>query len=293
MIRLTIVIPVILVFFSQPARADLAATHYHKAMAQKRQGKLADAIGSLKKALEVRGDYAAAHRSIAILYRKKKNYEKAVFHGERAVALQPESAETLYSLALCYHYAGRKDDARSTLKKAAKLKPDDPQIRFTLGVSLIRRDPAEALPHLQAAVKAMPNDADYLHQLGLAHRKMTSRLTKTEDAAKRAIHYKKAEQHLERAAALKPSAALEFDLGVLYRRTDRALRAITHYEKAIKLKPTMKAAYWDLGMLYKIAKRYDDSVKAFEKYLSLSGGKGKDADIARMRMQEARKAKGK
>ena len=60
------------------ARADRASTHYHKAMALKRQGKIDEAIAAMRQALEARNDYAAAHRSIGVLYRQRKQYGPSV-----------------------------------------------------------------------------------------------------------------------------------------------------------------------------------------------------------------------
>lgn len=256
------------------ALADQASAHYHKALALKRQGKVDQAIGELKKALEQREDYAAAHYSIGVLYRQKNEHSKALFHLEKAVRSEPKNAQAHYSLGLAYFQAGRKGDALLSLKRAAELDPKNHQIQHQVGVLLIRSNPKGAIPYLEAAVKAKPDEPDYLHQLGLAYR--------------RAGNLKRAEGYMLQAAAKKEDAKIEFDLGVLYRRMTKPFKAIERYEKAIRLDPKLAPAYWDVAHMYSQAKRPDDAVKAFESYLRLRGD-GKDADIARKRIKELKR----
>jgi superkiller protein 3 len=268
------------------ARADQAATHYHRAMALKAKGKTDLAIKALSEALVERENYAAAHRSLGVLYRQKKNYTKATIHLERAVALEPNSAETHFSLGLCYFRVNRRDDAIKALRRAVQLKPNEPQHQAALGSALIRTDPKLAAEHLERAVKLKPQDSDHLHQLGLAYRKVSSRLTKPDQRKDREAYLKRAEEHFTRALALKEDAALHFDLGALYRRTERLFKAISHYEKAVQLDPRLAPAYWDLGIMYKRTKQYDQAIDAYQKYLELTGPTGKVAEIAKKRISE-------
>lgn len=252
------------------AQADRASQHYHKALSHKRQGDTKAAIEELRRALQAREDYAAAHHSLGMLYRNAKSFPKAIYHLERATELEPKNARARYSLALSYHKAGRRDEALEAMTKAAALDPKDHQIQSTLGTLLIRKDPRRAVSHLEAAVKVKPNDARYLQQLGLAHRK--------------AGDDKQAEKHLIRSAALKPDPVTEFNLGVLYRRTDRQDKAVLHYEKALKLNPKLAAAYWDLAHVYAQLDRKDEAVEAYEKYIQHARG-AKDIKIARERIK--------
>jgi Flp pilus assembly protein TadD len=253
------------------ALADQATPHYHNGLAYKRQGRIKLAIQELRKAIELREDYAAAHHSIGMLYRKQGNHNQAISHLERAAKLQSKSGQVQYSLGIAYHRAGRKEDAIVALTRAAKLSPKDDQIQAQLGVLLIRKNPKGAIPYLKVAVKIKPNEADYLHQLGLAYRR-------TRDL-------KQAEHYMLKAAAIKEGAKLAFDLGVLYRRKGKPFKAIERYEKAIRLDPKLAAAHWDVAHMYKQARRIDDAIKAYERYVELKGGSG-DSSIARKRIKE-------
>jgi len=258
------------------AAADEAATYYHKAMAYKQSGKTEDAMRELKRALELREDYAAAHFSLGILYRQKKQTAEAIHHLERAVQLDSKSAQSHFSLGLAYNQAGRNDESMKELTEAAKLAPKDDQIQNSLGTLLIRKDAKLAIPYLQAAVNAKPTDPGYLHSLGLAYRKVNNN--------------KLAEQYLLKSAALREEATTSFDLGVLYRRMNQPDKAAHYYESAIRLDPKLSAAHWDLAHMYQQLKRDDEAVESFEAYLKLQGD-GKDAGIARKRLQELRAAK--
>lgn len=266
-------------FAPQRAWADEAATHYHKAMAYKKANKIDEAMGELHKAISLREDYAAAHYSLGILYRQKKQMEPAIMHLERAVKIDPKAAPAHYSLGIAYQQINKTEEALAEMQRAVELDNKDIQSRAQLGMLLIRKDPKLAIPHLETVVKAKPDDAEYVHQLGLAYRK--------------ANRNKEAEQYLLKAAGMKDNSETEFDLGVLYRRQNKHEQAAEHYEKAIKLDAKMAPAYWDLGHTYEQLKRYDEATQSFNMYLKLQGD-AKDAHIARLRIQEIKeKQKGR
>ncbi len=257
--------------FNSAAYADEASSYYRKALAYKRQGNVDQAIDSLKKALELRENYAAAHQSLGILYRKKNKLGQAIQHLKVAARLESKSAEIQYSLGLAYLMDRRVKPALKAMRRAAALKPKDAQIQAGLGTLLIREDPKQATVHLLRAVKAKPNDHEYVQQLGLAFRK--------------AKKFKQAEKYLLKSASMKEDASTEFNLGVLYRRMEKSAKAVTHYEEAIRLDPKMAPAFWDVAHMYTQLKRHDDAIKAYEHYLELKGH-GRDAPIARKRIKE-------
>jgi tetratricopeptide (TPR) repeat protein len=270
------------------AQADRASTHYHKAMALKRQGNIDQAIAALRQAIAERDDYAAAHRSIGVLYRQSKQYGKAVMHLERAASLQPQAADVHYSLGLAYYRNGDKEKALRAIKRASSLKPNDARMRAQLGTLMVRSDPEGAIVHLKEAVRLDPQNAGHLHQLGLAYRRASARVGKNE--SKRREYLKQAQKTLEQAVALGETAELNFDLGVLYRRLDKPFKSIEHYRRALDMKPKMAAAWWDLGHMYAKSKQHEEAIAAYEQYLKLQGH-SKDAPIAQKRIKELKKRK--
>lgn len=273
-----------LVIASQ-AMADRASTLYRQAIAYKNQGKLAMAVAKLKEALQERPRYAAAHRSLGIIFRRQRKTNKAIYHLEQAVKLEPQSAQAQYSLGLVYYTAGHKTKALAALDKASTLDPNNAQLLASLGAVLIRMDPERALRVLHKAVALKPQDGEMLHQLGLAYRKAAGRAARFRQKAKVEPYMKKAETYMVQATAFSDkSARLHFDLGVLYRRTDRLNKALSHYERAVELDAKLAAAWWDLGHVYGKLRRNDDAVRAYQKFIDLRGGGG-SANIARKRIQ--------
>src|SRR5439155_22617675 len=63
--------------FAGRARADEAADHYNLGLQLKHQGKSADAIAEMEKAIKLRSDYAAAYLSLGNLWRAQGEYAKA------------------------------------------------------------------------------------------------------------------------------------------------------------------------------------------------------------------------
>ena len=273
------------------SRADQASAHYHKALALKRAGDTKRAIVELRAALQAREAYAAAHYSIGILYRKQGETQRSIFHLERATALDPKNGQAYYSLALAYFAARRKGDALIAMRTAAELLPKDARVASQLGVLMIRQDPFQAIKFLKRAMRLEPNDPEHQHQLGLAYRKATSRLTGDANETKRRKYLRIAEKHMLAAAVRKPTAGLHFDLGVVYRRLGERKEAIRHYERAIALDNKFAAAYWDVAHIYTMEKRYNEAIGAYETYRKLSGATSGDAKIAQKRIRELKKRK--
>ena len=274
------------------AVADKASAHYHQAMAYKRDGKLPEAIRELEAALQERHDYAAARYSIGILYRKRGAYRKAIYHLEEGIKLEPKNGKMHYSLGLAYWALGTKEykqRALTALQRAAELQPKDPKVLGQVGVLMIRRDPERAIQLLTKVVR-MKRSPNHIHQLGLAYRKATTKMTGAANEKRRAQYLKKAEKYLLWALSLKQTANLHFDLGALYRRMENTTKAIRHYEAAVKAKPDFAAAWWDLGHMYTRGKRPDEAIDAYQNYVRLKGT-SPDAKIARKRIQDLKKRK--
>src|SRR5262245_42110914 len=84
------------------ARADAAANHYNLGLELKKQGKNAEAIAEMEKAIKVRSDYAAAYFSLGNLWRLQNEYGKAAAALEQAVKLQPKDAASHANLGSIY-----------------------------------------------------------------------------------------------------------------------------------------------------------------------------------------------
>ena len=94
---------------------------------------------------------------------------EAVEAYRKAVELNPESTLTRYGLGYLYWKLYRYDDAERELLEVLRRAPKDPRASFTLGdLYLTRGDAQRALPLLELARDAYPNEFDTRFALGRA-----------------------------------------------------------------------------------------------------------------------------
>src|SRR5437762_13841330 len=104
--------------FAGRARADEAAGHYNLGLQLKREGKTAEAIAEMEKAIKLRSDYAAAYLSLGNLWRAQGEYAKAATALEQAVKLQPKDALSHANLGAVYVRQKRLDQGIRELETA-------------------------------------------------------------------------------------------------------------------------------------------------------------------------------
>jgi hypothetical protein len=80
-------------------RPDSAAAHYNLGNALFRQGRRADAIAALRKALEIDPNYALAHDGLGVALYSEGRIAEAIEHYRRAIELDPRNEEARYHLA--------------------------------------------------------------------------------------------------------------------------------------------------------------------------------------------------
>jgi tetratricopeptide (TPR) repeat protein len=86
------------------------------------QGRLDEAVGHFRRAIEVRPSSSAAHVNLGYARALLGDPEGAIRAYERAIALAP-SAETHFKLADALLRVGRKDQGLHHLREAARLNP--------------------------------------------------------------------------------------------------------------------------------------------------------------------------
>jgi tetratricopeptide (TPR) repeat protein len=90
---------------------------------------------------------------------------------EQELEIDPTSANAAYELGEMHRKAGELEEARARFEQALKHYPAFGQAQVGLARTLIALGrPADALPHLQAVVKADPDNEVAWYQLGQAHR---------------------------------------------------------------------------------------------------------------------------
>jgi tetratricopeptide (TPR) repeat protein len=91
-----------------------------------------DAIGLLKRTVELSPDFAEAHYRLGLAYNATKQAEeadKAFAEGakayEKITKQEPENSDAYYFLGLCYEQIGKYDEAVKALKEAVKSSPQE------------------------------------------------------------------------------------------------------------------------------------------------------------------------
>ena len=156
--------------------------------------------------------------------------EQAIGAFERCLELSPENVKAETNLGLSSEGLGRTEKAFSAYRKAiawqSKLLNPDAAPLIEMGRLLLEHDrPEEALPYLQQAVAAGPEDSRTHEQLGKAY----SRLNDLPDA----------QSEFERAVGLAPnSASLHFMLGQVFRKRGMTEKAKNELERGAALNST-------------------------------------------------------
>lgn len=127
----------------------------------------------LAEQMNARGDLRRINMALAKRALEMGRYAESYNHYERALQYTdedaPERAAALRDVATACLYLDKGQDALVYAERAYALRPDNPAIRGTLGVILqsIGR-PADALPHLQAAMNPAAPDFDTYRALAAA-----------------------------------------------------------------------------------------------------------------------------
>jgi tetratricopeptide (TPR) repeat protein len=115
---------------------------------------------------------------------------------------------------------------------------------------------AEAVPYLEAAVRANPQASGFAQELGYAH----SRLGNTD----------KAIAWLDKALQLNPAnSSAMVTLGNIHHGKDQHEQAVTWYRKALAIKPQPAMAHYRLGFSLNALKRYGEAIPALDQALKL------------------------
>jgi len=155
------------------------------------------AIASYREALSVRPDYAEAHANLAMsLLTVPGAKDEAIGHLETAVRLKPELWQAENNLAnTLAAMPGREDEAIRHYQAVLRRRPELAEIQMNLGIALLGRNrQAEAIPHLESAVRTNPD-------LWPAHYVLAHELLTLPDRRAEAI------QHLEAVLRLNPGFA--------------------------------------------------------------------------------------
>ena len=231
---------------------------YNLGVLADRTGNEADAIDYYRKALRVQPDYEPAARGIATIELRQGDAAGAVRVVEPLARKYPTNLELQALYAEVLVDAKRYQQAWMAARKA--LECDErfvPALIALVKVSLAQGREELADSILSQAMTVDPDTAELHYLEGERLKDEPGRLRDAMAA-------------YERAVELRPDyAEARMALGIQMLAGGNYPVALTHFEAAEKLVPTLPAVYVNLGDAYRATKQWEKSEKAYERALQL------------------------
>jgi tetratricopeptide (TPR) repeat protein len=163
-----------------------------------------------------------------------KNYPDARTHYGDILKERPENVEAIIGMARVDQAAGQLNEADAGFRKALALQPDLPLAQHAYGKFLLAQDRlSEALPLLNKAMVAEPNNNAYRYQMAVA-------LAKSGDVNAALPHFKRTVG----------DAAAHHNIGIILRDKADLAGAEQHFRQALTIDPELPQARSALAKLY-------------------------------------------
>ena len=190
------------------------------------------ALEQFLKALEIYPEDPYLHYDLALTYDMKGMFYKTEYHLKQAIRLKPDYSNAYNYLGFVYFRDGKVDEAIKNYHKALEnelyLNPQDAHLN--LGVAyLSRKEYRKAMPHLQEAIRLVPDFTAAYNNLGRAYEGLGQ--------------YDKARFYYEKATESNPRYADAYlNLGKLYYRSGERKKAKNNFIQVIRLAPASEKA---------------------------------------------------
>lgn len=203
-----------------------ANAQIHAAMILKKQGRLADAIGIMTRAILMKNDQPVLYLYLSSLYEDKKDLATAEKMVREGLGRFPRNADLHYVLGTILEKMNRFEESIKSMEKVLEIDPQHADALNFIGYSYADRgihlEQAEKM--IVQALKIKPDNGYILDSLGWVHfrnNKFDSALT-----------------HLRRALELVPDDPNIIEhLGDVYLKIGRDKEALDYYRKAMKIDP--------------------------------------------------------
>lgn len=159
-----------------------------------------------------------------------KQYDEAIVQLKKAVERYRDNHLAWYGLGLSYINRKQWNEAVDALNNAVRIVDDQPMYHMSLGIAQMMKAVTKAREDLAAREGKKPEEVE--PDLG-------------------SINYESALQHLQQAVKLRPDMwRAHYNLGQIFRDTDRAKEAAEAFTKAISANPREQGPYVALAELY-------------------------------------------
>lgn len=233
-------------------RPRFAGAHLNLGNAWKALKQFDEAQASYRAALAVQPDFAHAHFNLANTLVTLEHHEEAIDHFEQAVRLQPTHAAAFNNLGNSLAALNRHEAAAGAFYKAIQLQPRYAGAHNNLGLalnSLGRHD--EALEQFRKALASEPNFTLARFNFGST----LDKLNRSDEAI----------EPLERVARDQPQfAPAHYALGNAYANTARLADAKASLETAISMDASFALAWQDLGTVAYDLGDYTKAIQALD-----------------------------
>ena len=200
---------------------------------------------------------AETYRKQAIELSRQKSWDAAIADYRKALELEPNDADTHYNLALALRYKGESKQAAEEFEEAIRLKPNWAEAHFGLGATQYDLgDHAAALKELQAAVRLDPTNVS-------AARDLIARIDLQQN------NPSSAERELKKALAIKSTAELHFELGLVEGQLGKLDLAAAQFRQTIALEPKFARAHAVLGVSLRRQGKHAEALSEFRKAVAL------------------------
>jgi len=271
-------------------KSDKVKTYFLKGNEFFAKGSYPKAITYLEKTLQLGLDSAEVYNNLGIAYRKLGNYSKAISALEKAIQLKPDFVEAYSNLGSAYIYFGDYQQAITILEKAIQIDPSFAGAYYNFGFVYTKFGNFQKAAHyLEKAIQIDPNYAEAYNNLAFTYMKLGDYQKAKESTEKAKTLFQKQgnkqgitaveniEMMLKKAKKLDSkeeksddAKAKEYLLkGSNFFDNKDYNRAITYYQKAIKIDPNFVEAYNNLGIVYEKIGDYEKAISYFKKVIEI------------------------
>ncbi len=265
---------------------------YSRSVANKRAGKMLDAIDDLNKTLELNPEFTDVYKDLAEIYIQMKNfkgaeeyfnkalkidpknsyiwsaigvsyamrkqYETSIEYFDKAIKFEPDSAAYWTNRAISKRYLGKLDAAVNDLNKALQLNPKFLLANQHLGdINMQTGKYADAAKAYTRAIDAKPGNAVLYHMRG--------------DAYLRSENYQLAINDYDQSLMLNPkNVDIYLARGVSKMNIEDFSNAVTDFDKCIQLNPKDIEAYYNRAEAKYQMEQYIESLQDYSIVLELN-----------------------
>lgn len=241
-------------FVAENHRSETAArADYNLALLLARQGRLHDALASLRRALRIRPGHVETRFNTALLLSRSGLNEEAVSEYRKLLALEPDHRRALLNLGALLMRRESWKEAADLFDRLIEIDPSSSAAHYNLGLCFVRlKDDSRAAQKFRDAIAQDSAYAEAHYNLGLALKRMGD----PEGAVR----------HFERAVELRrEEPAYRYNLALTLANAGRPRDAMEQYGAAATLEPDYFPAIYNLAVTQYREGDYASALASFER----------------------------